>query len=266
MDKMTAPFVLFGTPDLDSNQAVRDKLRHRGTEVSACASPQEFLEIARRRPPDVVVLDDDLETVGGQVLIRLLRMLYPQVPIILLLPAGTLPDRDAHRHLGPVCSLVSPVSEQDLFIVIDSALQGRGSSQPAAARPVIFCVDDDPLFLKSLVRLLRRRDYSVIGYENPDSALEGVPIHKPSLVFIDVLMPGMSGLDLATELREAYGDKLPFVLLTARSDDTEIEKGYRSGARYYITKPCEPERILNIADYLVGDLGPRERELLGSKL
>lgn len=263
---MTAPFVLFGTTDPESNQALRDKLRHQGAEVMACASSQEFLEVARRRAPDVVVLDDELETVGGQTLIRLLRGLCPQVPVILLFPEGAHGDRDAQQHLGPVCTLQAPVSEQDLAVVISSALQGRGSSPAAASRPVIFCVDDDRLFLKSLVRILRRHNYTVIGYDNPDAALEGIPIHKPSLVFIDVLMPGMNGLDLATELREAYGDRLPYVMLTGKSDDGEISEGYKSGARYYITKPCEPDRILNIADYLVGDLGPRERELLGSKL
>jgi DNA-binding response OmpR family regulator len=105
-----------------------------------------------------------------------------------------------------------------------------------------------------------------MGFESPEKALEGIPIHKPSLVFIDVLMPGMSGLDVAGELREEYGDKLPFVLLTAKSSDQEISEGYRTGAKYYITKPCEPDRVVNIADYLVGNLGPGERELIGSKL
>ena len=263
---MSTPFVLFGTTDPDSSETLREKLRHRGAEACASASSQEFLEIARRRSPDVVVLDDDLESMGAETLIRLLRNLGPQVPVILLLPEGAHADRDAHRHLGPVCTLVSPVSEQNLEVVIASALQGAGAPAADRPQPVIFCVDDDKLFLKSVVRILRRHGYSVLGYDNPDAALEAVPIHKPSLLFIDVLMPGMNGLDLATELREAYGDRLPFVLLTAKSNDTEIAEGYKSGARYYITKPCEPERILNIADYLVGDLGPRERELLGAKL
>jgi DNA-binding response OmpR family regulator len=263
---MNAPFVLFGTTDLDASQGLRDRLRHEGAEVFACASSQQFLDVARHRAPDAVVLDDDLESVGGETLIQLLRDLCPQVPVILLLPKGAVADHEAHRHLGPVCTLVSPVSEEELGVVIATALKGAARSPSGPARPVIFCVDDDRLFLKSLVRILRRRGYSVLGYENPDSALEEIPIHKPSLMFIDVLMPGMNGLDLASELREAYGDRLPFVLLTARSDDGEIAEGYKSGARYYITKPCEPQRIVNIADYLVGGLGPRERELLGAKL
>src|SRR5262245_25292557 len=97
---MSAPFVLFGTTAPDSNQALRDKLRHQGTEVVACASSQEFLEVARRRAPDVVVLDDELESVGGETLIRLLRALCPDVPVVLLLPAGASADHNAHAHLG----------------------------------------------------------------------------------------------------------------------------------------------------------------------
>lgn len=262
----TGAFVLFGTADSQFSDALAARLRKLGTDVFSCASSQDFLEAARRRKPAVVVLDDELESVGGHVLIRLLRSFCPTVPVVLLLPPGSKPDHDEQKHLGPICSLIRPVSHQDLGVVISAALLDHGVSRINAAPPVIFCVDDDPLFLKSLVRILRRRGYSVIGYESPEMALEGIPIHNPSLMFIDVLMPGMNGLDLASELREEYGDSIPFVMLTAKGSDQEISDGYRSGARYYITKPCEPQRVLNIADYLVGNLGPHEKELLGSKL
>lgn len=262
----TTPFALFGITDFEASQDVRDRLRHRGVDVVACTSSQEFLEVAKRRVPSVIVLDDALETVGGQVLIRLLRGSLPDVPVILLLPPGSLPDRDGCPHLGPVCTLVSPVPEQDLWVVIASALESRGRLGSAAAPPVILCVDDDVQFLKSLVRILRRRGYSVVGYDNTEQALEAIPIHRPSLLFVDVLMPGMNGLDLVSEVRESYGTSIPIVLISAKNEDGEILEGYRTGARYYITKPCEPQKVLDVADYLVGRLGPRERELLGSKL
>jgi len=258
------PFVLFGTPDLDATSSLRDSLRRQGCDVSASASSQELLEIARRRAPSVIVLDDSLESVGGQVLIRLLGGICPEARIILLLPEGTHPDRDLKQPF--VCTLISPVPESDLGAVINAALHDHRPARPSAAPPVIFCVDDDALFLKSLVRVLRRRSYSVLGFQSPEEALEGIPIHKPSMIFIDVLMPGMNGLDLASEIREEYGDTIPIVLLTAKNSDAEISEGYRTGASYYITKPCEPDRVLNIADYLVGNLGQAEKELIGSKL
>jgi two-component system alkaline phosphatase synthesis response regulator PhoP len=258
--------VLFGDSDLERTRVVREHLRRRGIGVSESSSSAELLALAQQQSPKVIVLDDSLETMGDQMLTSLLRIQCPQARIILLMPPGSHPDREAQKHLEPVCSLVSPVSEENLATVITSALQGFDPVRPAARPSVIFCVDDDVLFLKSLMRILRRRGYAVIGYDNPEQALEAIPLHHPSMAFIDVLMPGMNGLDLASELRSEYGDSLPLVLLSARNSDQEIADGYKSGARYYITKPCDPDKVLNIADYLVGNLEPKERKLLGSQL
>jgi DNA-binding response OmpR family regulator len=147
--------------------------------------------------------------------------------------------------------------------VIGTALQ-IPSAVPAPLPPVILCVDDDRMFLKSLVRTLQRRDYSVIAYADPEEALEAIPVHNPAMAFVDVLMPGMNGLDLASEIREEYGTSLPVVLLSGKTSDQEISDGLRSGARYYVTKPCDPDRILDIADALLGTAGPPGRPLRGS--
>lgn len=258
--------VLFGDSDLERTQVVRENLRRRGVEVAASRSSSELLALAKQQCPDVLVLDESLQDMTDPFLVGLLRNQCPQARIILILPPGSHPDRESQKHLEPVCSLVSPVSEEILSTVITSALQGSDPARAAARPPVILCVDDDTLFLKSLMRILRRRGYAVIGYDNPEQALEAIPLHHPSMVFLDVLMPGMNGLDLASELRGEYGDSLPLVLLSARSSDQEIADGYKTGARYYITKPCDPDQVLKIADYLVGNLAPRERKLLGSQL
>src|SRR5207244_722807 len=114
------------------------------------------------------------------------------------------------------------------------------------------CVDDDRRFLDGLARVLRRHGYAVASYDNPEKAMEAVPIVNPTMVFLDVLMPGMSGLDLASELREEHGDSLPLVLLSARASDADISDGYRSGATCYLTKPCDPEALIDLAKSLVG--------------
>jgi DNA-binding response OmpR family regulator len=115
------------------------------------------------------------------------------------------------------------------------------------------CVDDDVLHLRSLERILRRRGYSVVGFDDPERALEAIPVAKPDLLFLDILMPGMSGLDFAEQVREQFADTLPVVLLTARGSDREIADGYRKGATHYITKPCDPRTVVGIADYLLGE-------------
>ncbi|MBI3857837.1 MAG: response regulator [Planctomycetes bacterium] len=256
--------VLFGSPDPENTGSLRAQLQLRDIGVLSCSSSRELLELAERESPEVIVLDDRLENVGDQVLIGLLRARCPRARIILLLPPGSHPDRDREKHLDPVCSLVCPIADSDLSSVITAAL--RVSEQAPSKPPVILCVDDDVLFLNSLMRILRRKGYAVIGYDNPEQALEAIPLHQPALAFIDVLMPGMNGLDLVSELREEYGAALPMVLISARSTDEEIAEGYKSGARYYITKPCDPTKVLKITEYLIGKLGPAERKLLGSQL
>lgn len=258
----TQGIVLFGMADQETSRRLGDSLRKRGFEVCGSASAQEILEIARRRRPEVAILDEGIEMGEGQLLIRLLKAIAPEVRVIHLLPAGSRPDREAQPPF--VCTLVSPISENELAVVIGSALAARRSASATEAPPLIFCVDDDAPFLKSLVRLLRRHGYSAVGYEDPEKALEGVPLYKPSLVFIDILMPGMNGLDLAAELRDDYGSALPFVLLSARSSDHEVSEGYRAGARSYLTKPCEPNRIVDVADALLRKPGS-ERELLNGR-
>jgi len=69
----------------------------------------------------------------------------------------------------------------------------------------------------------------------------------------------MNGLDLVSELKEEHGSSLPVVLLSAKSSDEEILDGIRAGVRYYVTKPCDPDRILQITDEVLGvGLHPRE--------
>jgi DNA-binding response OmpR family regulator len=245
------PTLLFGGADLESSRLLRERLRREDLRILASSNTAEFLELARRATPDVIVLDDTLESLGGEMLIRLLRQHCPGARVILLLPPGSHPDQKNLRHLGPVCSLVAPVADEDLAKIVALALQDQGGVPPPRP-PVVLCVDDDRLFLKSLARILRRRDVVVLSYDNPDEAREAIPVHNPVLAFVDVLMPGMNGLDLVSELKEEYGPALPVVLLSAKSSDEEIVDGIRAGARYYVTKPCDPDRILQIADELLG--------------
>ncbi|HLY73262.1 MAG TPA: response regulator [Planctomycetota bacterium] len=252
--------VLFGIADLESSRLLRERLRREQLRILASNNTGEFLELARRAVPDVIILDDTLESLGGEMLIRLLRQPCPTARIILLLPPGSHPDQGNLRHLGPVCSLVSPVADMDLAKVVALALQDQGGL--ASPRPpVVLCVDDDRLFLKSLARILRQRDVVVVSYDDPEEAREAIPVHAPALAFVDVLMPGMNGLDLVSELREEYGEALPVVLLSAKSSDDEIFRGMRAGAKGYVTKPCDATRILQITDEVLG-IGVRPRSAL----
>ncbi|UUZ58346.1 response regulator transcription factor [Nocardioides sp. B-3] len=67
---------------------------------------------------------------------------------------------------------------------------------------------------------------------------------RPDLAVLDVMMPGMSGLDAVRLLRaEAHPATLPVILLTARAQESDVETGFDSGADDYVTKPFSPREL-----------------------
>ncbi|HVM95698.1 MAG TPA: response regulator, partial [Candidatus Acidoferrales bacterium] len=86
------------------------------------------------------------------------------------------------------------------------------------------------------------------------------------LHILDLVMPGMDGLETIGRLRESGFGDVPVVILTAMSSDDNLLEGYRAGAGYYLTKPFKPASLLNIVDYLLADLSEAERERLALRL
>ena len=127
-------------------------------------------------------------------------------------------------------------------------------------------MDDDPRFLKSMMRLLGRRGYRVVGFEEPERALAAIPGVMPDLALADIMMPGEGGLELAEKIRARSHDAIPIVFLTALDSDEAYYEGHQHGGRYLVEKTEDPQKLLDIVDFLAGDLDPQERELLREKL
>jgi two-component system phosphate regulon response regulator PhoB len=106
----------------------------------------------------------------------------------------------------------------------------------------VLVVDDEPT-VRSLVRdLLELNGYHVREASNGDEALTAVDTQPPDCVVLDVMMPGLSGIDVLAELRRRpQHDSLPVLLLSAADDDHATWAGWRAGASCYLTKPFDPE-------------------------
>lgn len=106
----------------------------------------------------------------------------------------------------------------------------------------ILIVDDD-VFIRNLITdLLMREGYKVIGAENGVAALELLNKDFCDLVIIDIMMPIMNGYLLTTEIRKKYD--IPIILLTAKSQIEDKEKGFESGTDDYLIKPFEPKELI----------------------
>jgi two-component system alkaline phosphatase synthesis response regulator PhoP len=89
--------------------------------------------------------------------------------------------------------------------------------------------------------------------ENGEQALEIIKTEKPKLVFLDVMMPKLNGMEVCRRVKKELGMNDVFiVLLTAKGQELDRQKGQEVGADVYMTKPFDPEAILNKAREVLG--------------
>ena len=118
-----------------------------------------------------------------------------------------------------------------------------------SANEVVLVVDDDDLVRKVVTAVLEADDYKVIEAASGAEALEQMKKHKPGLVILDVMMPGIDGVTVLQQMD--HGTDVKVLMLTAR-DDTETEDASRSaGAHDFLGKPFSSLELLDHVKKLV---------------
>jgi len=107
----------------------------------------------------------------------------------------------------------------------------------------VLIVDDDPKLLKMLQRTLAYEGFHVQSATNGTEALAEVQAHRPDVVVLDWLMPGLDGIGVLERMR-AVGDKTLVLMLTARDAVENRVQGLESGADDYLVKPFAPAELL----------------------
>ena len=108
----------------------------------------------------------------------------------------------------------------------------------------VLVVDDKPNNL-SLVTSLLRPHYEVLLANNGERALAIARDQLPDLILLDIMMPGMSGFEVCTELKaNTETADIPVIFLTARNDSDDFEKAYDIGAVDYTTKPINAKELM----------------------
>ncbi|MBI5191665.1 MAG: response regulator [Nitrospirae bacterium] len=161
------------------------------------------------------------------------------------IPSGLLKDESEDvtdfraEPLGQAAADVHPFPEK-------SAADMKG-------RPKVLVVEDDEDIM-NLTSLLLARDYKVYRATNGSDGLEKAREVTPDLILLDVYMEGMNGYEVCEELKSDERTKfIPVAMFTAGVQRWEVDKGYKSGADDYITKPFKPEELLSkVRDMISG--------------
>ena len=125
----------------------------------------------------------------------------------------------------------------------------------------VLVVDDDPPVRDALERALTLEGYEVDLAEDGGQALKKVATEEPDVIVLDVLMPGVDGLETCRRLR-AEGHGLPVLMLTARDAVSDRVDGLDAGADDYLVKPFALEELLARLRALMRRLSPEEADVL----
>jgi two-component system alkaline phosphatase synthesis response regulator PhoP len=125
----------------------------------------------------------------------------------------------------------------------------------------ILVVDDDPDIAEFLSYNLRHEGYSVQLVNNGKEAIQMVSELSPHLILLDVMMPGMDGIETCEKIREdPRNADILIVFLTARSEDYSQLAGFNAGADDYITKPVKPKVLISRLKALLRRYGTRLKQ------
>jgi len=109
----------------------------------------------------------------------------------------------------------------------------------------ILIVDDEPFILKSLSFVLMKEGFQIDTANNGLEAMEKIRKDKPDIVFLDIMMPKKNGMEVCEWIREDAALKSIYVIiLTAKGQELDREKGFSIGADEYMTKPFSPSSVV----------------------
>jgi CheY-like chemotaxis protein len=120
--------------------------------------------------------------------------------------------------------------------------------------PLILCADDDPDILALLTLRLERAGYTVAQATDGENALAMARELKPAVIVLDVMMPRLTGTEVLAALRaDETTKRLRVILISARAQDLDIQKGLEAGADAYLSKPFQAPELTSLVARMVGE-------------
>ena len=240
------------------------------------------LSAARRtgEPYGLILLDMHMPKMDGFTLIERIRH-QPELAtatIMMLTSAGHRGDVARCRELGVAAYMLKPIRQMELREAIARVLGARGHEgavpliprsslhdepHPSASLRVLLA-EDNAVNQRLMVRLLENRGHSVTVAGNGQEALKALEREKFDLIFMDLQMPEMGGLEATAVIREREqlsGDHHAVIALTAHAMKGDQERCLAAGMDGYLTKPIHPQELdAVLATYVARRSGGKQSE------
>jgi two-component system, OmpR family, response regulator ResD len=129
-----------------------------------------------------------------------------------------------------------------------------------SAKGTVLVVDDEPTILEVVGRYMEHAGYETLRAADGPEALRLAAEHRPDLVVLDLMLPGIDGIEVMRQLHEAPGARIAVILLTARGEESDRLVGLRRGADDYVVKPFSPKELVARAGAVLRRVSPPDEE------
>lgn len=224
----------------------------QGYQVLTATSGQEGLELFHTRNPRVTLLDLRMPGMDGLAVLKEIRAHDPAAGVIILGGGATEDQENQARELRVTDFFRKGLSLDMLIGVVNHIAQQGARDKPVCGtlqppnnpslNESILVVDDEGLVRDLLVRFLGLRGYHVRGAKDGVEALSMVAEFKPDLIVLDLVMPGMNGIEVLRSLREKeYAGGI--IILTGNHNEGLVGEAWSMGPQEVLGKPVDLERL-----------------------
>jgi two-component system alkaline phosphatase synthesis response regulator PhoP len=116
----------------------------------------------------------------------------------------------------------------------------------------ILVADDEKNILRIIQFNLEKNGFEVITAEDGEQAYEKILSYRPDVAVLDIMMPKLNGFEITEKIREEFGKDIKIILLSAKGQKVDRERGLALGADIYLTKPFSPKILISTITELVG--------------
>lgn len=238
---------------VDDETSVRellyDTFSRKGFEVLTATSGEHALEMLRAQRPRLILLDHGMPTLSGLETAKRIRAFDDAVPIILLKGAGDAEaDLEELKRLGIVHVLHKELGIELFFKNLEVALKqiqqtsNANGSGDGRVPGTLLVVDDEPGIQKLVRIFFEARGLKVVVAGSGEEGLAAIDKHQPTLVMLDINMPGMDGLMTLKKFRSKY-PTLPVIIASSFGEQAIVREALEAGAYDYVTKPFNLEYL-----------------------
>lgn len=244
------PAILCADDDPEVLALLKEYLTHQGFDVLTATNGMEALFQVARRRPRAVILDLCMPRPGGLIAVDRIMTLHPDIPILLISGVPNVLELLAEAGVRVAGAFRKPLD----LVEISGALARAGVTPPGAARDGAsgrvppsappwrrkraLVVDDEPEIREILAAYLGDRGYEVRKASSGREALGCLPEFRPDIVLLDIVMPGLSGVETLRRLK-ALPERATVIVVSGREDAETLRMTLAVGADDYVPKPVD---------------------------